>query len=331
MPARMLALLILTTIAACDTSQPAPDAALPTFNIDPDRVTVSGISSGAYMATQLHLAHSNLISGAGLIAGGPYRCADGSMEKALGACLEGGNFEHERIAGQVREYAAAGAIDDPGNLQDDRVWIFHGAADAAIDRSVAVAARNFYRDYAPAEGIAFVDTVDAVHGMPTIAAGAVCDEFAPPYINACDYDAAGELLGHLYGPLAEPAASDGALVTLSQEDHAHAELWDHAYLYAPRTCREGAACGLHVAFHGCNQSAELIGDEFARLAGYNRWAETNDIVVLYPQVKQSRMAPLNPLGCWDWWGYTGKEYATKAGPQVAAVRAMMDALMQKPD
>lgn len=330
MPARGLALLILAAIAACDASQRPPEAAVPSFNIDPKRVTVSGLSSGAYMAAQLHLAHSSLISGAGLVAGGPYECADGSIQKALGACVKGGDFEHERIAEQVREYAAAAAIDDPGNLQDDRVWIFHGAADAAVDRSVAAAARDFYRAYLSPDHIAFVDTVEAVHGMPTLAAGAPCDEFAPPYIYACDYDAAGQLLGHLYGPLVEPAASSGPLVTLSQEGHGAAELWDHAWLYAPRACRDGAACGLHVAFHGCNQSAEMVGDEFARLAGYNEWAEANGIVVLYPQVRSSRVAPLNPLGCWDWWGYTGEEYATKAGPQIAAVRSMIDALMREP-
>lgn len=331
MPARTLALLILAALAACDTADAPPDAAGPAFNIDRARVTVSGISSGAYMATQVHLAHSSLVSGAGLIAGGPYGCAAGSIRKALGACVKGGNLEHGRIAAQVREYAEAGVIDNPANLQDDRVWIFHGAADAAVDRSVAAAARDFYREYATPGHVAFVDTVDVVHGMPTLAAGAACDEFAPPYLNACDYDAAGELLTHLYGPLEGPAESSSPLVTLSQEAHLDAELWDHAYLYAPRTCREGASCGLHVAFHGCNQSAEMVGDEFARLAGYNEWAEANGIVILYPQAKSSRVAPLNPLGCWDWWGYTGEQYATKGGPQVAAVRSMIDALMRKPE
>ena len=34
----------------------------------------------------------------------------------------------------------------------------------------------------------------------------------------------------------------------------------------------------------------------------------------------------NPNGCWDWWGYTGVAYPTKAGPQIAAVRAMLGRL-----
>lgn len=56
----------------------APAAAqerLPSLQIDPDKVSVSGISSGAFMANQVHIAHSELIMGAGLVAGGLYGCA----------------------------------------------------------------------------------------------------------------------------------------------------------------------------------------------------------------------------------------------------------------
>jgi hypothetical protein len=31
----------------------------------------------------------------------------------------------------------------------------------------------------------------------------------------------------------------------------------------------------------------------------------------------------NPNGCCDWFGYTGADYATKAGQQMAVVRAML--------
>ena len=36
--------------------------------------------------------------------------------------------------------------------------------------------------------------------------------------------------------------------------------------------------------------------------------------------------PLNPQGCWDWWGYTGPDYATRKGPQVLTVARMLAAL-----
>jgi len=95
-------------------------------------------------------------------------------------------------------------------------------------------------------------------------------------------------------------------------------------VYIPKACASAGGCRIHVALHGCRQSAESVGDAFYRYAGYNRWAETNRIVVLYPQARATWGLPLNPYGCWDWWGYTGSGYLTKAAPQIAALRAMVD-------
>src|SRR5437667_7779320 len=44
------------------------------FPIDPAEVSVSGISSGAFMANQLHIAHSAGSVGAGVIDGGLLGC-----------------------------------------------------------------------------------------------------------------------------------------------------------------------------------------------------------------------------------------------------------------
>ena len=46
--------------------------------IDRGRISLSGISSGAYMAQQFHVIHSSHVVGVGLVAGGPYRCAAGA-------------------------------------------------------------------------------------------------------------------------------------------------------------------------------------------------------------------------------------------------------------
>jgi poly(3-hydroxybutyrate) depolymerase len=70
----------------------------------------------------------------------------------------------------------------------------------------------------------------------------------------------------------------------------------------------------------------MVDDVFARDAGYNEWAESNRLLVLYPQVASSKVAPMNPLGCWDWWGYTDENYATQTGLQIAAVMATVGLL-----
>jgi poly(3-hydroxybutyrate) depolymerase len=80
-------------------------------------------------------------------------------------------------------------------------------------------------------------------------------------------------------------------------------------------------------FHGCRQGAATLGERFVSEAGYNRWADTNRLIVLYPQVGASWW-PYNPRGCWDWWGYTGAQYATKDAPQIRAVLAMVERLGQ---
>jgi hypothetical protein len=321
----------LLLFSACDNGATpkagsSPDAEL-SFRVDPDRVTVSGISSGAYMAGQFHVAYSELIGGAGLLAGGPWFCAGGSVSKALGPCINGGDMDLDGIAAQARQFAASELIDDSANLRDDRVWIFHGSADATVHPSVSGAAGEFYQRFMPPGQIVIVSDIDAVHGMPTVSTGHPCDTLASPFLNACNYDAAGELLEHLHGPLNARVETSAELLPVTQEPYEEAWLTDQAWLYAPAACRNGAVCGLHVAFHGCGQSTEVVGDAFVKGAGFNEWAETNRLLVLYPQVKSSKLAPVNPLGCWDWWGYTGDGYATKSGPQMAAVRAMIDALI----
>ena len=103
---------------------------------------------------------------------------------------------------------------------------------------------------------------------------------------------------------------------------------DIGHVYVPSACRSGdAECRLHVAVHGCLQSSERIGDAYYSGAGYNGWAEANDIIVLYPQVVISDLLPLNPEGCWDFWGYSAVYYYHKDAPQMAAIDGMVDRLV----
>ncbi len=56
--------------------------ALPSFDVNAERTSVSGLSSGAYMAGQFHVAFSGTVIGAGIVAGGPYGCAEGQLPVA---------------------------------------------------------------------------------------------------------------------------------------------------------------------------------------------------------------------------------------------------------
>ncbi len=110
------------------------------------------------------------------------------------------------------------------------------------------------------------------------------------------------------------------------------------FLFVPQQCTGGATqpCRLQVVLHGCEQSAETLGDEFYTKIGVNEWADANGIVVLYPQAHATTLAELppgspltalyeaNPNGCWNWWGYSDDErYLTKNGVQVDAIWKMV--------
>lgn len=54
----------------------APATTLQPYNVDPDSVSVSGMSSGGFMTAQLAVAYSGTFrAGFGVFAGGPYDCA----------------------------------------------------------------------------------------------------------------------------------------------------------------------------------------------------------------------------------------------------------------
>src|SRR5262249_5823096 len=60
---------------------------LPPLHADLSETSISGVSSGGYMAVQFHVAYSSLVSGVGVIAGGPYNCADRSLWRATHHCM----------------------------------------------------------------------------------------------------------------------------------------------------------------------------------------------------------------------------------------------------
>lgn len=317
-----LALLAMLLVSGCsDNGDTAPR-----LNISADAVTVSGLSSGGYMAAQLHVAFSNVVTGAAVIAAGPYYCAEGALSLALGRCTKGTDMVpvDELLAFTV-EAADSGQIDPLENLGDDRVWILHGAEDTAVARSVTDALFAFYGELAAKRNIQYVTDVPAGHGFPTKSHGTQCDRMESPFLNACGFDAAGALLEHLYGPLKQPSDETRPLIRFPQPQGANS-LAEWGYAYVPEACEAGRPCRVHVAFHGCRQGAEFVGDAFARHAGYNGWAEANDIVILYPQVAASVFNPLNPHGCWDWWGYTGDGYPTRSGEQPSAIMKVIAAM-----
>ena len=301
---------------------------LPEMELDATGTTVSGLSSGAYMAVQLHVANSSSILGAGVVAGGPYNCAQGRLLTALNRCMRTsfGPPDVEALVSLARTLADTGRIDPLEGLVHDRVYLFSGSQDNTVTRPVMDAARDFYLQAGVTEqGIKYVSELPAGHAFIVEEANGECGETESPFLNDCDYDQAGDILGQLYGALEPPEAMDERrLLTFDQsefladpEAHGMASI---GFIYIPADCVGGSSCQLHIAFAGCKQTPADIGNLFARTAGYNRWAESNRLVILYPQ---SSVSNGNPNGCWDWWGYDDTAYHTKLGRQISAIAKMV--------
>ncbi|MFN3566298.1 MAG: depolymerase [Burkholderiaceae bacterium] len=313
------------------------------YGADPAQVTVSGFSSGGYMAVQFAVAHSALVRGVGVVAGGPYRCAAGDPRRALGDCLRGAPDPQLAIA-EARRLAALQWIDSTDHLRRTRAWLLAGGADEVVARPVVEAARDFFAHFNPGD-TRFEFMPGLGHGLPTRAAGAACEASASPYLNRCGGDAAARMLEYLYGTAANERQSRGRLERFRQGEFVSPwrRVWlatsldREGYVFVPEQCAAGVRCRVHVALHGCRQGVHDVGEAFVRDAGYNGWAAANDTIVLYPQVKPVRpnwllaWLPNNPLGCWDWWGYTGPDYAVKSGAQIAALHAMVERVTAQRD
>jgi hypothetical protein len=168
------------------------------------------------------------------------------------------------------------------------------------------------------------------HAFITEEGGAACGLSAEPYVTDCDYDQAKAILAWIYGPL-QPASSEpkGRFIIFDQGDLTEAGngFADEGVVYVPQACASAPGCRVHIALHGCQQSRETVGDAFVKESGFAQIADTNRLIVLFPQIAAGYS---NPQGCWDWWGYTGLDYLGKDAPQIAGLWSMVERLSEKP-
>lgn len=328
-------------------------AELPALNAFDDQTSISGVSSGGFMAAQFHIAYSKSLIGAGVIAGGPWSCAssDPLVMPALsapGRCMNPckGNFfdcpaslfpDSDFLARLAKKHEKLGEVDLLENIKDDNVYIFSGSHDQVVLTAVVDTTAEFYFKLGLTESqIKYDNLVPAGHAFITAEPeDTECSQTKPPFINNCDLPQAQQVLNHIYGELTAPADElSGELVEFRQSDYfdgPHVSMDESAYVYIPQSCQL-ESCKIHVAMHGCQQGASEVGTVFIEKSGFLEVADTNKVIVLFPQVKS--LPSLNPDGCWDYWGYTNDNmppyhYALKHAPQMAAIKAMLDRLSSR--
>lgn len=306
--------------------------------------SVSGLSSGAFMTVQLHIAHSASFIGAGIIAGGPYRAAEtfraaptvptsnilNSLYIAMTPLTESTATDVDRLLELASETPN---IDELSNVKSQRIYIFTGACDRVVNQIAVGRTRAFYEGLGVKNSaICFVDDVPAGHSIITtnpedspLAAN------QPPYINCGNCMQSHQILDHLYPKAKPPAASTpGELIRFSQAEFAgdalaRSSLAEFGYAYIPSAVASGKAeaLGVHIVLHGCKQGYPYIdfingrrdsqnqppyGDRYVKSTGYMEWAEANNLIVLFPQADgRDNNDVQNPDGCWDWWGYSAED------------------------
>lgn len=337
--------LILTGLAApLAAAERLPE--LPRLGIAADDVSVVGVSSGGYMATQLAVAWPERFSGLGVLAAGPWSCARGALRLALGQCMTSrlGAPELDELANRHRDYLERDLVGDRQALAQLRVFVWHGTEDDTVSPDLGRALAEQFQGWlaTPEEQLLQLESEDIGHGWPVMARVATpvgiladCRNGGGTQLLACGLDIAGEALGWLHGELAPPTeAVGGNLMRFDQAEVRDAKgLADAGYLFVPEGCEDGG-CGLTMALHGCGMGAGQIDDAFVRHSGLNEWAASNRRVILYPQADTSLA---NPQGCWDWWGFAESAWQlnplhdTRQGTQIGALMGMIDRLAESPD
>jgi poly(3-hydroxybutyrate) depolymerase len=365
---------VILSFAAALTVLAGPAAAqqLGSYDIRQDRIFVAGISSGGYMAVQMHVAFSSLFKGAAIYAGGPDGCAQGSLATALTTCeADAPPVNLAALESVTASWASQGLIDPLANLKGQPVYLWSGTADTTVVQPLMDALQSYYQNF-QASVFHYDNNFDAAHGWESPYGRLSCQELASPYVIQCSSadqtasagvgSATGVSLTGLSLPglsppgLSPPGQSSGAapydsekvwltqwfgnlnaknegtlkggVITFDQDEFAPGgsaaaiSMDQTGYAFVPTQCASGQQCGLVLALHGCLQNFATVGWAFIDDAGINEWADTNNIIVLYPQTVATNGS--NPEGCWDWWGYLNDpDYAQKSGPQMQALSAMV--------
>jgi hypothetical protein len=231
-------------------------------------------------------------------------------------------------------------MDNTSNLANRKIYLWEGTSDTTVGTNVVNQLKSELSAYYTAANFTYVTTSGAIHTFPTDFSGSgdnACSSSVSPYISNCSYDGAGAVLQWMYGTLnaRNTGTLGGTVVAFDQTAFVASGngMDSTGYLYVPANCASGSTvCKVHVALHGCLQGYAKIGSDFVNNTGYNKWADTNNMIVLYPQAvvdstyhtTPGQGSMNNSDGCWDWWGLYGSNYDQKGGTQTAAIVAMVN-------
>lgn len=122
-----------------------------------------------------------------------------------------------------------------------------------------------------------------------------CGEPRTSHYANCGYDTAGKMLSHILVNMIGSTISElkpkdpewqtkGVLRTFEQNEFHDFKLFQNSnfkpegFVFYPNQCFEDVKCKIHINMHGCGgQGLTLV-----MFGGYNNWAVSNDLIMLYP-------------------------------------------------
>lgn len=269
------------------------------------------------------------------------QCAGGLVERALYACTDDTlPLDLSALELGTTTAGASGLLDLSG-VAGSPVWLFHGMSDGTVKAPVANAAATLYSQLGA--DLIYVNTSLANHSWVSPLGAQACTVSESPYTAQCgDYDPQADFLSHLLRRPVSPrnsGAATGSLRTFSQDSYtfdrwalpaADLSMDDTGYVYVPEQCSSGAVtCDVFLVLHGCEQCVSLVGRDLIDEANLNEYADTNSLIIVYPQtIPLVAGVVLNPEACWDWWGYLADDdlYASRGGYQIEVLVDMIKSL-----
>jgi len=295
---------------------------LGTYNVDPGQVSVSGYSSGAGLAEQLGIAYSSRFNGVGVFQGIPYDCV---RTNSLSGCIYPSVPGIEDSKTNIMKWSGK-EIDPISYLPYQRLYFYTSAFDIRVGPLVMAQSISLYSTFVPSANVRS-DRLAFPHNFPTDHGSTPCVDIPLMPAN-CGFDGAGAALQWILGPL-KPRREAGPLSgTLIEFDQRPYVLPGHGvaasgWVYVPAACAAHQACRLHVFLIGCQTSAISLGGPFWPVtAGFNEWADANNIIVLYPQSTPDDNVVARD--CWDIGGLYDVDYDQKTGTQMTAIVKMVD-------
>lgn len=290
-----------------------------------EKISISGVSSGGYMAEQFAIAHSDLVFGLGVFSAGIPGCVRQNNLLEIHRCMKSSdqvNLQEIQMLYRAKEKNQIIARLD--FFKEIQVHIYHGQQDQVVTAKMMSLNQQLIESFGAKVSARLISNL--AHGLPVFKAKNQCEKTASPWINQCEMSGALDLFSQLYRGRFKQNRTDGKWFIyhlenelLTDDEINKSNLNTAMASYVPSVC-EKIDCPVHMVLHGCQQSPEFVDEQFLLNSDFVQAANQYGVVLLFPSINKSSR---NPYGCWDWWGYTGIHYDDQLGPQIRVLEKIV--------